>query len=63
VAYHIFAYYGNTLLQVKLTYRKAMLVVHPDRTTGTNADQQFAGKRIFEAINEAYAYFLEHESP
>ena len=49
--------------QVKLAYRKAMLVVHPDRNTNSSGTDIFVAKRIFEAINEAYNVFLEHEQP
>jgi len=48
--------------QVKLKYRKAMLVVHPDRCSGSSAEVKFIAKRIFEAINEAYEEFLKKES-
>eukprot|EP00605_Chrysophyceae_sp_TOSAG23-4_P000535 GSChrysophyteH1.ASY1.ANO1.604.1 assembled CDS len=49
--------------QVKLKYRKAMLVVHPDRLAGESAEIRFIAKRIFEAINEQYQEFLKAESP
>jgi len=48
--------------QVKLQYRKAMLVVHPDRCSGMSAETRFIAKRIFEAINEAFQEFLKKES-
>lgn len=48
--------------QVKLKYRKAMLVVHPDRCSGSSSEIRFIAKRIFEAINEAYQEFLKKES-
>lgn len=47
--------------QVKLQYRKAMLVVHPDRCSIASAETRFIAKRIFEAINEAYEEFLKKE--
>lgn len=47
--------------QVKLQYRKAMLVAHPDRCSGLNAETRFVAKRLFEAINEAYQEFLKKE--
>lgn len=47
--------------KVKLTYRKAMLVVHPDRCSNATAEVRFIAKRIFEAINEAYQEFLTKE--
>lgn len=48
--------------QVKLQYRKAMLVVHPDRCSGMSTEIRFIAKRVFEAINEAYQEFLKKES-
>jgi hypothetical protein len=48
--------------QVKKVYRKAMLVVHPDRCSGLSGEVRFIAKRIFEAINEAYQEFLKKES-
>ena len=48
--------------KVKLQFRKAMLVVHPDRCTNLTAENRFVGKRVFEAINEAYQEFLKSES-
>jgi cyclin G-associated kinase len=50
-----------TPAQVKLAYRKAMLVVHTDRCSGLDVEKKFIGKRVFEAINEAYTEFLEKE--
>eukprot|EP01042_Synura_sphagnicola_P000013 gene13-12_t len=47
--------------QVKLQYRKAMLVVHPDRCSNQTAEVRFIAKRVFEAINEAYQDFLTKE--
>ena len=44
-----------------LSYRKAMLVVHPDRCSNSSAEVRFIAKRIFEAINEAYQEFLTKE--
>jgi hypothetical protein len=48
--------------QVKLQYRKAMLVVHPDRCSALDTETKFIAKRIFEGINEAYQEFLKKES-
>lgn len=48
--------------KVKLQFRKAMLVVHPDRCAGLTSENRFIGKRIFEAVNEAYQEFLKTES-
>ena len=47
--------------KVKLFYRKAMLVVHPDRCSAATAEIRFIAKRIFEAVNEAYQEFLKKE--
>lgn len=47
--------------KVKLHYRKAMLVVHPDRCSGQSVEVRFIAKRIFEAVNEAYQEFLKKE--
>lgn len=49
--------------KVKLIYRRAMLVVHPDRNGNLSGVEVFIAKRIFEAINEAYSEFLQHEQP
>jgi DnaJ family protein C protein 6 len=49
--------------KVKLIYRRAMLVVHPDRNGNLSGVEMFIAKRIFEAINEAYSEFLQHEQP
>ena len=50
--------------QVKLHYRKAMLVVHPDRCSGpgVSGEVKFIAKRVFEAINEGYQEFLKKET-
>lgn len=47
--------------KVKLFYRKAMLVVHPDRCSSSTAEVRFIAKRVFEAVNEAYQDFLKKE--
>ena len=47
--------------QVKMKYRKAMLVVHPDRLAGEKPEIRFIAKRIFEAINDAYREFEKLE--
>ena len=48
---------------MKVQYRKAMLVVHPDRCSGPSviAETRYIAKRVFEAINEAYQDFLKKE--
>ncbi|CAM9602835.1 unnamed protein product [Chrysoparadoxa australica] len=47
--------------RVKFSYRKAMLVVHPDKCTELNSEQRFIAKRVFEAVNEAYSSFAAQE--
>ena len=47
--------------QVKLKYRRAMLVVHPDRLAVESAEIRFIAKRVFEAINEQYREFEKLE--
>lgn len=47
--------------QVKLAYRKAMLIVHTDKCSGMDTRTKFIAMRLFEAINEAYDVFLENE--
>ena len=47
--------------QVKLQYRKAMLIVHPDKVSKLSTETQFIAKRVFEGINEAYQEFLKKE--
>lgn len=47
--------------KVKVFYRKAMLVVHPDRCSAMTSETRFIAKRVFEAINEAYQEFLKKE--
>ncbi len=47
--------------QIKVQYRKAMLVVHPDRCSHLDGETRFIAKRVFEAINEAYEEFLRKE--
>ena len=42
---------------VKKTYRKAIVLCHPDRHQKESADQQYRADRIFNAINEAYKNF------
>lgn len=43
-------------------YKRAALVVHPDRTRGLNAVERFLSKRIFAALSQAKAEFdNEHQ--
>jgi len=48
--------------QVKLQYRKAMLVVHPDHNVKLSNENKYISKRIFEAVNEAYNEFTTKET-
>jgi len=43
--------------KVKLSYRKAMLVVHPDKCADQSNENKFIAKRIFEALNESWKDF------
>jgi len=47
--------------RVKLHYRKAMMVVHPDKATKFNADGKYISRRVFEAVNDAYREFEKKE--
>jgi hypothetical protein len=48
--------------KVKLTYRKACLVVHPDRQPASApADRKYAADYIFNALNKSFKHFEEHE--
>ena len=38
-------------------YRKASIVVHPDRTTKLDHEKRFIAKRIFDALAQAKAEF------
>jgi curved DNA-binding protein CbpA len=49
--------------QVKIAYRRAMLVVHPDKCADVTPEQKFVAKRVFEAVNEAWATFAAAEMP
>ncbi|CEG46118.1 dnaj heat shock n-terminal domain-containing protein [Plasmopara halstedii] len=42
---------------VKKHYRKAMIVVHPDKAGGRNADQLLIAERVFAALNTAWEDF------
>jgi len=48
--------------QVKLQYRKAMLVVHPDHNVKLSNENRYIAKRVFEAVNEAYNEFTTKEN-
>ena len=47
--------------QVKAKYRKAMLIVHPDRLAVERPEIRFIAKRVFEAVNDAYREFEKLE--
>ncbi|KAG2762843.1 hypothetical protein JG687_00009199 [Phytophthora cactorum] len=42
---------------VKKHYRKAMIVVHPDKSGGRNAEQLLIAERVFAALNTAWEDF------
>ncbi|TDH72139.1 hypothetical protein CCR75_004303 [Bremia lactucae] len=42
---------------VKKHYRKAMIVVHPDKAGGRNAEQLLIAERVFAALNNAWEDF------
>jgi curved DNA-binding protein CbpA len=47
---------------VKLQYRKAMLVVHPDHNVNLSNENKYIAQRIFQAVNEAYNEFATKEN-
>ncbi|KAG5176519.1 hypothetical protein JKP88DRAFT_347120 [Tribonema minus] len=49
--------------KVKMAYRRAMLVVHPDKCADETSEHKFIAKRVFEALNEAWATFAAAEMP
>lgn len=46
---------------VKLYYRKALLIVHPDRCNLRSEKIRLRAKSIFETLNESYQEFLKKE--
>lgn len=44
---------------VKKHYRKAMIVVHPDKSGGRNAEQLLIAERVFAAVNTAWEDFVK----
>ncbi|TYZ60209.1 hypothetical protein PybrP1_008257 [[Pythium] brassicae (nom. inval.)] len=44
---------------VKKHYRKAMIVVHPDKSGGRNAEQLLIAERVFAAVNTAWDDFAK----
>ena len=47
--------------QVKLGYRKAMLVVHPDKVAGGDNVQIFIAEKVFAALQDAWGVFEANE--
>lgn len=47
--------------EVKKSYRKAMLVVHPDKNSGRSPEQVFIAERVFDAVNCAWEEFSRVE--
>ena len=45
--------------KVKRAYYKASRFVHPDKLVNLSVEQRFVGKRIFDALSQAYAEFEE----
>ncbi|CCI45942.1 hypothetical protein ABG067_003991 [Albugo candida] len=43
---------------VKKVYRKAMIVVHPDKSRGCNAEELLIAERVFAAVNTAWEEFI-----
>lgn len=48
-------------MEVKKCYRRAMLVVHPDKNAGRTPTQVFIAERIFDAVNCAWDEFAAKE--
>lgn len=44
---------------IKKNYRKAMIVVHPDKSGGRNAEQLLIAERVFAALNTAWDEFMK----
>lgn len=42
---------------VKKTYRRAIIMCHPDKHQGASTEQQYRADRIFNAINESFKLF------
>lgn len=47
--------------RVRLSYRKAIRICHPDRHQNAAPDQKYIAERVFEALNAAYKIFEETE--
>ncbi|EFA82636.1 DNAJ heat shock N-terminal domain-containing protein [Heterostelium album PN500] len=53
-----------TPVQVKKVYRKAIMVVHPDKVNNGTLEQKMIAQRIFESLREEYEVFrIESEKP
>ena len=48
-------------IEVKKSYRRAMLVVHPDKNSGRTAAQILIAERVFDAVNTAWDEFVATE--
>mmetsp|Transcript_5741 Transcript_5741/g.6930 ORF Transcript_5741/g.6930 Transcript_5741/m.6930 type:complete len:337 (+) Transcript_5741:157-1167(+) len=46
---------------VKKAYRKAMLVVHPDKIKTASPEIQYIGQHVFESLNKQYKLFADRE--
>ena len=45
--------------KVKRAYYRASRSVHPDKLVGLDVEKRFIGKRVFDALSQAYAEFEE----
>lgn len=45
--------------KVKRAYYRASCFVHPDKLVGLSVEQRFVGKRVFDALSQAYSDFEE----
>ena len=54
----------SNLLQpsdIKKSYRKAIMLVHPDKSSGRSHEQKFLADRVFEALNKSWEEFEAKE--
>lgn len=49
--------------RVKMSFRKAMLKVHPDKvkSAGGTTEQQYIADQVFDTLNQAYTKFEKQE--
>ncbi len=47
--------------RVKFHYRKAMLVLHPDKNVNGTVEQKVIAEHVFTAVNESYNKFALEE--